>query len=819
MLLNHWRLAVPKKYHHGLGQKANPGQQSHYGLQIGLSHDECKIADSHPQLKQLTACLAKSEMDRAKQQQFATWRSGTKHEALSDVQRALSDKLWSLVEQQSVQLEKGAKQATTSVTQVVASKRKPTQKTDYGAAAHPSVLAQLFHNPYTFIPFGVSPRRHQPTPHSIGEVEHDRISGVLELDVKTLSPLLTCSPIPLAPKAEHKTYRALTIGEDVIVPATGVRGALRTLMTVLTGGTLGYVDENLFLTQDRDVHLGPEGKSSPAGTPKRVFLAEIVTAGTAHSPGTIRLGTTRLVRAEKLEQLQRKLPRPEPNKRVDYIWANAESEHGSDLYAEVSSLSEKQDQDHRWKVKLSGRPVNPKSKREGLFWPNGEIIELPPKHWADYQGRNRHGDHPELKPGDLVWLEPDSPERTEITNAAHIKSLQWARWGRVGENLLTLLKKFHPQVIPDGFRDDGLVDEVTDLFGHIPNVAHPHAAQAFAARIRPENLVFFDKKRKVEPTPLVPLSTPHPGCVAFYRDCEDVDDFGPDRPLRGYKVYRNTNERGGAAPWHYKTQGIYHNGRLKDNGNPKQKLNKTCELLAEGETGSLRIAFRDLSKREFAILLLACSVDWRLGGGKPLGLGHCRVTAVKMVDEFGNRSELFLRATTNADAYPPHVDIGEYAACVNDLTDRVLLYHESQRPVDMLRYPRASEENRNTVTVGGHVWFNRHASKRKGSTARGLEVLHVGNNSELSTAIGRKNQIQPQPLPHLEAENPEEGRLFGYDLHVSEENKQKVHQQTFFRKLEPFDSSKHVSVQHQSGRNQSQNRDSRKRGKEDRGND
>jgi len=785
-------------------------------LQIGLSQDDCKVADSHPQLKLLVGFLAKGEMDRAKQQQFATWRSGSKHDKLNDDQRALSDKLWAMVHQQAEQLEAGAKQSRHAVIQATPSAGQPTQKTDYAHAADPSVLGQPFHNPYTFIPFGTETKRRQPTPHSIGDVEHDHLSGVLELQIETLSPLLTCSPIPLVPDADHKAYRALTIGNDVIVPATGIRGALRTLMTILAGGTLGYVDENLFLTQDRDVHLGPAGKNSPPGTPKRVYLAQVVSVGTAYSPGTIRLGTTRLVRAEKLEQLRRNVPRPRPNEKVKYLWADARPERGSDLYAEVTSLSHRQDRHHRWKVKLSGRPVNRKGKREGLFFPDGDTIELPPKFWADYQGRNRYGDHPELKTGDLVWLELDSPERAEITSAGHIKSLQWARWGRAGENLLTLLRQFHPQVIPDAFRDDGLVDEITDLFGHIPNDAHPKAAPAFAGRIRPENLVFYDTKPKVNPATLAPLSTPHPGCVAFYRDCEELDDFGPDRPIRGYKVYRNTKERGESAPWHYQTQGIYHNGSLKDNGNPKQKLNRTCELLPEGESGLLRIAFRDLSKRELALLSLVCSVDWRLGGGKPLGLGHCRVTSARLIDEFGGRSELFTRTAKSSDDYPAPADIGNYADLVNDLAERVKLYHARQRPVEQLRYPRASEENNNTVTIGGHVWFKRHASKRKEGSTRGLEVLHVARNSELSHVIGGKTQIKPQPLPPLNADEPAAETLYGYELHLLEQDKQRIHQQNFISMLEPFDPSKHISDQHQSGGNQSQSRDSRRRGREDR---
>ncbi|MDA1230613.1 MAG: RAMP superfamily CRISPR-associated protein, partial [Planctomycetota bacterium] len=729
---------------------AKKKQFPHRGLQLGLSDEQCNTSDSHPQLKLMVGFLVKGEMDQIKQRTFGQWREGPKHAKLSDEQLAVSDLLLGIVQERAELLVSGAKQSKENPRQTGGGGQ-TNQATDYANAADPSVLGEAFHNPYTFLPFGKSPRRHPPTPFSIGEHETDRQSGVLELKISTVSPLLTCSPKPALSKDDHNMYRALTIGNDVIVPATGVRGALRTLTTVLTGGTLGYVDESLFLTQERDVPLGPAGKSSPSGTPQNVFLAEVVSAGTANSPGQIRLGTTRLVKAENLENgfRNRKLPRPTAGNRVTYLWANAVAEHGDDRHAEVSSLSEKQDAEHQWKVKLSGRPINPKSKREGLFLPDGEIIDLPANFWADYQGRNRHADHPELKRGDLVWLQPDDPDRSEITHFPHIKSLQWARWGRAGERFMDLLKDHHPDVIPDSLRDDGLVDEVTDLFGHIPHVGQPHAAPAFSARVRPENLVFYDAKPKVALTTLAPLSSPHPGCVAFYRDCSELDEFAPGRPLRGYKVYRNTKERGDNAPWHYHVQGVYKDGKLKDNGNAQQKINQTCELLNEGITGTLRIAFRDLSKRELALLLLTCSVDWRLGGGKPLGLGHCRVVSADMIRETGERSNLFSRLAENSEDYPPAANIGPYSEAVTDLAERAQLWHASQHPVDKLRYPRASVENKNTVTIGGHLWFGRHAQPRKGVS--GLAALHVAPNSELSAQAGGKTQNEPQPLPKHDA--------------------------------------------------------------------
>ena len=73
--------------------------------------------------------------------------------------------------------------------------------------------------------------------------------------LETLSPLLSCSPVPASTDNGHATYEVLRIGEDVIVPATGVRGALRNLMTILAGGSLSYLDDEVWLCQGRDARL------------------------------------------------------------------------------------------------------------------------------------------------------------------------------------------------------------------------------------------------------------------------------------------------------------------------------------------------------------------------------------------------------------------------------------------------------------------------------------------------------------------------------------------------------------------------------------
>lgn len=696
--------------------------------------------------------------------------------------------------------------------------------------AEPHIFGTPFHNPYTFIPFPKEgPIRREPTPITIDEEETDRFTGVIDLEFKLLSPLMTNHPEPESEQNDHKTFQALTMGEDVILPATGVRGALRNLLTILTGGTLGYIDEEAWLCQGRDLALG--GRAA--------ILAEVVAPGSLERPGKVRLGDTKLVFASDLENApSAKLQRPRPNKRVTYLWSNSEG----------SSLSKKPDEQHEWKVKLSGMPVGGrqrnKFKQEGLFKAkntDSALIELPTHLWAAYAGRNRHGDHPELHEGDLVWLEPTEPEG-KIKSAKDIASIQWARWGRRGTRLLDLVDCHHPELLPDAFNPDGLVDEVTDLFGHIPRpelcaeiarfrdwkkVGKPGPAPAFAARVRPGNLVFPKARRGVERCTLAPLSAPHPGCAAFYRDAgqnmlkASKTVSNTNFPLRGFKVYRTSQDRGKDGPWRYDAQPVF-----GENGLPKpsqQKVNKTTDLLPPGNTGPgrLQLTVRALSRRELALVLAACCLDWRLGGGKPLGLGHCRVSSFRLRpfnDKTGNLDGgEFLKAPSDCGSLDlTRLPLELYREISEDesFLKRLKLWQLTQTPVEQLRYPRAVSENRNSKSRGGHVWFGRHANPKK--SGGGLECFYLDAPLEKESGAAA---VRGQPLPHLDPNNPLADVLFGYDLFIGESHewvRQAKNRQTLHKKFEPFDQEKHKRTGDRSGGFQGQNRDSRKSGRRNR---
>lgn len=593
-----------------------------------------------------------------------------------------------------------------------------------------------------------------------------------------------------------------------------MRGFLRYLITVLTGGPLTHMDEDMFLCQGRDLQLGPRGKNPNA--PLHVFLGRVVKVGSRTGNGRIELGDTALVPAEDLERAcHGRLPRPQANSEVHYLWADYHN-------GKVRSVAESEDPQHKWQVKLSGRPVSQKGvKKEGLFRGDGTFIDLPPSLWGAYLNRHRHGDHPELKKGDLVWLEPKHWEGDRITCAKDITSVQWARWGRKGENIKDVVPE---HVYPDWLRDDGKVGIVTDLFGQVSPKSEPKSeskALAFAGRIRPENLVFHDAAKTLgPPVPLPPLAPPHPGCIALYRNNTDPNSISNKDGLKGYKVYRTTEEDGESAPWLFSEQGVYDDeGRVKDG---HQKLNKSAQLLPAGQMGMLRIAFRALSRAELALLVAACRLPWRLGGGKPLGLGRCNMTVTRILGELGE--ELSCE--------------GLNAELDGAVASRARLWETSQQPVSRLRYPRAASRNRNKINRGGHAWFQKLCQPKKAGNNKdhvGMEPLYVCDGlmedvrKQIKAAGSSTNEpgmvelVAGEVLPPFNPADPDADALYGYDAYLNDDERQRLefncNHQSCYPRIEPFDPAKHVTGKEKSGGFHGQNRDSRGQQKKDRRND
>jgi len=302
---------------------------------------------------------------------------------------------------------------------------------------------------------------------------------------------------------------------------------------------------------------------------------------------------------------------------------------------------------------------------------------------------------------------------------------------------------------------------------------------------------------------------PHPGCLAFYRDSDNPDEVSFDDLLRGYKVYRTTKESGDDGPWHYVVQGVYEEARLKMP--PEQRVNQTVDLLDEGQTGVLRLSYRALTQRELALLVYTCQLPWRLGGGKPLGLGACEVTVNCLIDEDG--FEHLPAELLGGEDWQPRL-LGE------TILARGASWLASQQPVDKLRYPRAVKGN----SRGGHAWFGTHARPRQvskgddGKRTPGLAPIYIDGKlvTRAEQAGESFDRIEPmiagQLLPKFDPTNTLDDLLYGYDL-IARTEHGRANTVTDFDEVQNDGSNRGNYDRHD---NQSQNRESRERKKGER---
>ncbi len=709
--------------------------------------------------------------DQAKQEMFSLLQQRYNEETKKDPTSDMCIKVIDIMKQYNCPMTVEQSKLDKSVS--ITKKRK-----NHSTNAHK--LGSSFTNPYSFIPFSSKiPTRKEPTPRTIDEQE-ERFSGILQMKVKLNSPLLSPEAEPVNPeqKNSHKSYRALKIGDSVIYPATGVRGAMRHLMTVITGGSLRYLDNEMYLCDDR--------WDSNKKNEKNLQLGLITKVGDRNKPGTVVLGTQKFICVKDLDKLFRK-----ENKRLDEYrdgrvigvkWDSNMKDPKFVFNEKHSPIG------YNKRLKLSGRPVGRYDKimlkKEWVFTPDFEKeITIPQGLWVEYQSRYLHGRHGALKVGHLVWIEPVDEGRDYIINhGGEVQSIQWAKWGKEGDRLADKIPRYIKPDYSVGSSD--LVDEVTNLFGQVcPDKKFVEKAPSFSGRIRPDNVVFKDAISELKEVTLSPLQPPHPGCKAFYRDKSLAN-------MEGYKVYRTTNEKNDDAPYHYDQQPVFDNGRPKPK---RQKVNRTVELLSANVTGHLNISFTALSKREYSLLRLICSLPQRFGGGKPFGLGRTSLEVIAVKNEFGQ---------IISEPVP------DWQSKVTDLKERVELYKFSQQPVDKLRYPRAVSVNGHTTTRAGHVWFSKNADL--GQDKYKLRKKPVKKDSNLYKQIG-SNRLDPQPLPDLTLESDGD-LLYGYDLMFKEQ----MNNQRQLTDASPFDPAKDVRSHHSSGRNTSPNRETRQKQRKDR---
>ena len=588
-----------------------------------------------------------------------------------------------------------------------------------------SYLRGKFYNPYTFIPFHDKEnqlKRLDFTPKSAGDTDKDRNSGVLELEVTLESPLLIRAET-FDNTSGHKNYDVLCIGKDVIVPRSSIKGFLRYLMTIATGSPLSSVNK------DKLIYYGRDNTANDGN----YFLGRIIEVGTDKKNGEILLGETKRFSVDDNFEIDR--PTTSDNKLFSKL-PEGEADTISKIMTSRTPVGDNGER-FEWELKLSGRQVGNKPKKEGLFKPFSDqrSVTVESRIWKEYTDLNITGSRTQLKKDDLIWIKTTAESEDQI-NSSNIVKIQWARWGRDGVRTSELIPE---DMFPDSINPDKMVSHVSNMFGQIynnectlSNDSDSKVEPTFAGRIYPENLVFPEGVNNCTDQSVIfpPLSSPHPGCIPFYRNPEN-NLFKKNSKFKGIKVYRTRTE---FCPL----------SKDPDTANPfiqenletaKEDVNFSAKFLNPNtKKGVLRIAFRDLSKFEIGLLLKCCNTVWRLGGAKPFGFGVCNVKPIVLYNE-----DMENKDRESGEDYIEAHNLSLIAPTENRIIEKNLqFWAETQKPVENIKYPSARSNSGNKDIEGGHFWFANNAKLKMSEEYARLQSLYViHSNSEIYEIPGQ----------------------------------------------------------------------------------
>jgi len=265
-------------------------------------------------------------------------------------------------------------------------------------------------------------------------------------------------------------------------------------------------------------------------------------------------------------------------------------------------------------LKTSGQ-MRKKESESGFLGKQHDTIPFTQKDLQRYISSNSHGDHPELRKGDIVYFQRKGSELisvgfAQIYKIPYVKSIHDLM--NAAERPCKSIDSLCPacRVFGNVFQDRGK----KKIKG---------AVTAVAGRIFITNGI-INGELDSNPVPLQILGSPHTSCVAFYVNGNSLD-MGYDSKgarIRGRKIYLHRNP-----------SFIYSENPVKGMS-PNNKMNVSVKGLLKQGSFSFDIRFESLTEIELGALLFAldCSEGHalKLGMGKPLGLGSVRTTVDKL---------------------------------------------------------------------------------------------------------------------------------------------------------------------------------------------
>lgn len=542
-----------------------------------------------------------------------------------------------------------------------------------------------FINPYNFIPQFKGVVRKQ------NNLNEGTLTGYIECELTTKTPMIIVDPNKMKEKNGHKTYSdtfRLGDGEKTpAIPASALRGMIRSKFETLTNSCMSNLDENLLFTGRYSGFMKKAGLLDCSGKEPILYATQAYPVKKDKRGNCDGFNTgdevtfcTESVRGRGKEYIKKINDRDDDPKGIVKL---GERMNENSVYVFQSNYNRKI-AEGKW-LKDTYENLNQ------LFKKNKDSAE-------NHKGYTKK----DVKP---VWY-------VQIENQIYISLSQK---GQIEFN----------KRLKDVMRDDSYLpcrtDEVCsacDLFGMVNGKAKSGKVRFSDALLTSENQNLFIKKSYTLP----PLNTPKHSNASFYlqldigkmEDAWNVDFTG--KP--GNETYLNEGEvfiRGRKEYWH-------HQPDFRD-GENKTNLNSTVDILNKGLKYAFKVYFDSITENELNQLLfsicLGNETDYchKLGMGKPLGFGSIKVKITKTVLRDVNNEDGKIHYETKK--YSPSwcdnqngLDIISELYNLNDTQTKAINHMYSFNFIEeakIVSYPKEKNEGDN-----GYEWFSENKDYRTG---------------------------------------------------------------------------------------------------------
>ncbi len=476
-----------------------------------------------------------------------------------------------------------------------------------------------FLNPYNFVRFLDKSR---PKDHVLGNCPpppHDRyigLTGRITCEVEAVTPLFVSDSHAVQEGSDkHKSYRFFQYNGQPAIPASSLRGMVRSVFEAVTNSCLGVFEKNRRL-EYRETSIA------------RFMKAGIVqTLPRNDDPGKILLYTEAKIPAY--------FNNPDKNL-LDLSWKCGEEAFAvvreSKRGNKVTRLSKEKrilranpdEKIVQGRLKIGGPTVENK-RHEAFFYNPTTTALFSWERMEDYNAvLNKQQENDDFKTtvqsqrlsvGDLVYVELERDSKS-VRNIASVKVPRF-RYRKTIDDLLS----------PDYEHLHGCTSYISlcltcRTFGWVAD-KKSDGQQAYAGRVRFTHGKLTHNTSTLPDITLAILSSPKPTTTLFYLLDQngkpgDVTYDTPNARLRGRKIYR------------------YHGNQLREKEYtraPNGDQNRTvCGALDKGSTFTFTLDFENLAEVELGALLWALEFEGdgtmfhRLGYAKPLGFGSVKIT-------------------------------------------------------------------------------------------------------------------------------------------------------------------------------------------------